>query len=418
MAVIIIGAGLAGLSAGYHLQQAGKKVLLLEARDRIGGRCWTNRTMADIPVEFGAELIHGERVSTWEWVRQLQLKTIHWQKQEDSLVRLENGELLTMKAARENHPAFDITRSWNLPDVPVAGLDESWGDYLKKIGFSTNQLQYVKRSFANAAGEDMYAISSRAMLIDINHETSGDQDFRIIDGYDRFYQAIAKGLSIQLNAVVQQINWQSNGVQVITSQQIYEAEQVIITLPLGVLKAGDVVFKPSLPPAYQAAITHLKMGSVCKMIYYFEHPITPPSVSAIYSASNPPMWWSPSYLHPHQGQVWTAFFSGSWARSLLEQGEATALEIGLATLQKEIGNTTIQPIRKQFINWVADPYSKGGYSYIPTGQLDKTDTLKIPHPPLYFAGEHTAEVYEIATIHGAYNSGKRVARQLIKDIAN
>ena len=413
MSVIVIGAGIAGLSAGYHLQQAGEKVLVLEARDRIGGRCWTDRTLADIPVEFGAELIHGERVSTWEWIERLQLRTIHWEKQEDSLVRLEDGRRTTMKAARNNDPAFDITRSWTLPDIPVEGEDESWQDYLTRIGFTKNQLQYVKRSFANAAGEDIRYLSSRAMLIDINHEASGEKDFRIIDGYDRFYKALAKGLSIQLNAVVQQIDWQSTGVRVHTAHQIYEAQQVIITLPLGVLQAKNVSFNPPLPADYEAAIDNLNMGLVCKMVYYFEQPITPPSVSAIYSASNPPMWWSPSYQHPHKGQVWTAFFSGDWARTLLEKGASTALAIGLDTLKKELDISTLQPTKQRFVNWVADPFSKGGYSIVPTGQLDKTQTLRMPHPPLYFAGEHTAEVYEIATIHGAYNSGKRAAMQLL-----
>ena len=94
MNVIVIGAGIAGLSAAWHLKEAGIAATVLEARDRIGGRVWTNRDFADIPVEFGAELIHGRspEVNTWEWVRKLGLTTWHWNKIDDSMIRTEGGQ--------------------------------------------------------------------------------------------------------------------------------------------------------------------------------------------------------------------------------------------------------------------------------------------------------------------------------------
>ena len=104
MKIIVIGAGFAGLGAACDLHQAGHEVIVLEAKDRIGGRTYTSRTFADHPVEFGAELVHGENVATWEQINKLNLKTIHWKKQEDSMVRLETGEWMNMREGQRKSP--------------------------------------------------------------------------------------------------------------------------------------------------------------------------------------------------------------------------------------------------------------------------------------------------------------------------
>ena len=138
MKVIVIGAGIAGLSAAYHLKGAGIEATVLEARDRVGGRVWTNRDFADIPVEFGAELIHGRspEVNTWAWVERLGLRTWHWNKLDDSMIRTEEGDWLTMGEARAASPELDVTRTWELGDAPKPRDDEDLGRYLRRIGFS------------------------------------------------------------------------------------------------------------------------------------------------------------------------------------------------------------------------------------------------------------------------------------------
>src|SRR5690606_6384091 len=78
-----------------------------------------DRHFAGFPVEFGAEFVHGARVKTWEWIERLGLRTMHWQKAEDSWVRLADGQRLTMTEARRLSRAFDLTRGWDLPDVPA-----------------------------------------------------------------------------------------------------------------------------------------------------------------------------------------------------------------------------------------------------------------------------------------------------------
>lgn len=142
---IIIGAGIAGLSAGYHLKQEGRDAIILEGRDRIGGRVWTNRDFADFPIEFGGEFIHGKKgVNKWAWVHKLGLTTLHMQKTVNAMIRLEDGRWLTMNDALKVSPELEITRSWDFGlnnNVPEPLDEEDLGTYLTRIGFNAEQLK-------------------------------------------------------------------------------------------------------------------------------------------------------------------------------------------------------------------------------------------------------------------------------------
>ncbi len=420
MTIIVIGAGFAGLSAAYYLYQAGKSVTVLEARDRIGGRVQTSYDFADIPVELGAELIHGTDVITWEWVHKLNLETMHWIKQSDSLFRLEDGRLLNMLEARQQVPGFDVTRRWNLPDIP-AGEGETWDAYLRRIGFTEDQIHYTQRAFANSVGESMSRLSAKAMLLeldlDIHNPNSGGyaaHDYRILRGYAQIYNALAENLDIRLNTVVTEVQWGDDGVTVMTENgEAFQAEKCLVTLSVGVLKAGMVRFVPELPPIKQQALSGLEMGPVMKMIYRFAEPLTPPEIAAIYSCETPPMWWTPTFGREGHDTVWTAFFSGDYARELLAMGEAAALQKGLATLRRELDKPDLTFIDAQWINWPEDPFSMGGYSHVIPGHEDAREQLAQPTPPLYWAGEASAPHVMTASVHGAYESGKRAAEEIL-----
>ncbi|NWF70896.1 MAG: FAD-dependent oxidoreductase [Chloroflexi bacterium] len=409
MQIIVIGAGMAGLGAARLLADSGHAVTVLEARARCGGRVYTNRDFCDVPVEFGAEFIHGAQVSTWETVRAENLRTLHWQKKHESLVRLEDGTLHTMAQARALYPEFDVTRSWDLPDVPAAPGDESLATYLTRLGFTPAQLQYARRSYGNAAGDNIETLSAEAALEDM-HKQAGEGDYRILDGYDRVIAALARGLNIRLNTVVETVEW-SAGVRVQTSSGVYEAEKAIITLPLAVLQAGTVRFMPELPAAKQQAIQRLQVGPVIKLVYRFERAALPEDILAFYSRHNPPMWWSPTYGHERAYQVVTAFASGDWARALLARGEEGALEMALETLRVELGQPGLTPVARYLMNWPADPYALGGYSYAPVGAAGERAILAQPTGALLWAGEATAPNSAAATVHGALESGWRAARE-------
>lgn len=427
MKVLVIGAGIAGLSAAYHLTQAGIEAIVLEARARIGGRVWTNRDFADIPVEFGAELIHGRspEVNTWEWVEKLGLRTWRWNKIDDSMIRTEAGDWLTMGEARAASAALDVTRSWDLGDAPAPRENEDLERYLRRIGFSEEQLRYVQRSFANAEGERMECLNAAAHLqlpLNASGELSGVDsegdcdysDYRILDGYDSYYERLADGLDIRLNCVIQEIDW-TDGLRLSAKNGVeFEADAAVITLPLGVLQSDRVCFNPPLPPMKREALSGLKMGPVMKLVYLFDEPLLDPSIGAIYARGNPPMWWSPSLGRDGGATVWTGFVTGDYAREMLALGEQGALQKGLETLREEIGNPTLQFAKALWVNWPDDPFALGGYSVCLPGRYDAREKLAMATPPLYWAGEATAPHHLTAMVHGACFTGRRAAREIVE----
>lgn len=417
MRAIVIGAGIAGLSAAYHLKNAGIEAVVLESRDRIGGRVWTSRDFADIPVEFGAELIHGRsaEVNTWEWVRKLGLSTWHWNKSADSMIRTEEGAWMTMGQARRACPELEATRAWDLGDAPEPDNDEDLETYLKRIGFSELQLRYVERSFANAEGDSMRYLNAKAHA-HLFKDSDGEDDYsdyRILDGYDSYHERLAEGLDIRLNKVVGRVNW-SEAISVTTVEdETVEGDVAVLTLPAGVLKAGAVLFDPALPRSKREALDGLQMGPVMKMVYQFEQPILDRSIGAIYARDNPPMWWSPSLGREKGDVVWTAFFSGDYAREMLELGEEAALQKGLDTLRREIGQPDLQYVKARWVNWPEDEFARGGYSVCLPGHYAAREKLAIPTPPLYWAGEASAPHHLTAMVHGAYFTGQRAACEII-----
>ena len=393
---------------------------MLEARDRIGGRVWTDRDFADIPVEFGAELIHGRsaEVNTWEWVEKLGLRTWHWNKLDDSMIRTEEGEWLTMGEARAASAELDVTRSWDLGDAPAARNDEDLGRYLRRIGFSEKQLRYVQRSFANAEGENMDRLNAAAhahLFKDSDGEDEGS-DYRILDGYDSYYQGLSEGLDIRLNCVVRTIEWMDGVRAIADGGEAYSADVAVITLPLGLLQSGRLRFAPALPPMKKEALSGLKMGPVMKLVYLFDEPLLASSIGAIYARGNPPMWWSPSLGREGGATVWTGFFSGDYAREMLALGEEQAIQKGLETLRQEIGDPTLQCVKARWVNWPEDPFALGGYSVCLPGHYEAREKLAKATPPLYWAGEASAPHHLTAMVHGAYYTGQRAAQEIVESL--
>ena len=411
MKAVVIGAGMAGLAAAKKLNEHGLDVTVLEARDRPGGRVWTDRAITHHPVELGAEFIHGREASTWRHVDELGLRTVHWTKGEDSLVRAHDGTLHTMTGARQSIPGFEVTRSWALPDIPAHPF-EDLHSYLVRLGFTREQLNYVARTYANASGEEMRFLSAAAFLRGLR-ETPAESDHRITGGYDRITEHLAQGVDIRYGCEVTDIEW-GEGVRVMNgSALILEAHAAVVTVPVGVLQANALSFDPPLPERKLRALAGLRMGPVIKLIYRLAEPIVAPHIMAIYSSGKPPMWWSPSYgQEPGDGSsVWTGFVSGSAAASLLAMGESAALRQGMQTLEAEAGRN-LEPTAQRLVAWPHDPYARGGYSVVLPGHHGARELLAAPEPPLFFAGEASAPQHSAATVHGAIDSGVRAAGEL------
>ena len=418
--VLVLGAGVAGLQAGRALRDAGLRVVVLEARDRVGGRVWTDRTLAPHPVELGAEFVHGDRADTWGLVRGLGLRTRLWPKQDESLVQLEDGRVLTMREARAADPDFDATRTMALPAVP-ARRDEDLDAYLRRVGWTADQRRYVRRAFANAAGDDPHRLSSQAIVEGLAGDDAGEGDFRLPDGQDALPRALADGLDVRLGVAVTRVVAGPEGVGVVTHPAAadgpatrWHARAAVVALPLGVLQSGAVAFEPGLDALKGSALAGLRMGPVVKLVYRLAAPPFDPGagVEAVYARGTPPMWWTSSPARTDT-PVWTGFVSGAGAVDLLRLAPEMALRRALVALEEAAGRS-LAFLEGRVVAWPDDPWVRGGYSHVVPGHRGARRRLAAPTPPLYWAGEATAPEGCAATVHGAYRSGARAAREVLE----
>ncbi len=401
--VIIIGAGIAGLAAAQRLQRAGKRVIVLEARDRIGGRLYTRRDLAEVPVELGGELVHGTQAATWGLINQEGIRTTE--------LRAPGGS---------EAPQMDFAQ------LPKPQAQENVEQYLARVNLDGRRMPpYLQ--FLSVDDEPLRRMNARFFFAYYSHQSAqgelyGDHDFRVPDGYDQLPRALAKDIAIRTQAIVQEIHWSDSGTSVLFLHgrrvETAEARAVIITLPIGVLRHGDVRFTPALPAEKTNAIQSFSTVDVAKMIYVFDKKVLPDGVDQLYDfANNPPMWWRGSAGHPQAaGDVVIAWTAGDNARALLEQDYEAALQTGLHSLRRLLGDESLLPVNGIMHNWAGDPYARGAYSFLLAESDEARTMLAAPvGNTLFWAGEATSSENG-STVHGAYESGLRAADEILERI--
>jgi protoporphyrinogen oxidase len=430
--VLIIGAGVAGLNAGRLLAEAGRRVAILEARNRVGGRIWTQSISLEnsplpIRVELGAEFVHGLPPATWSVIRQAALSTFEI---DGASFWFDGSRLLAanpQQGAAER--VLDEMTQW-LERQP-RGSDLSFAEYLRGRAVDPPAARaagnYVEGF--NAADQQHISVAALAKQQAAEEAIFADRLFRIEAGYaalpnflaDRF---VAAGGSLILEAPVKRIVWKRGAVSVETrcpeGDWLYHAMRAVITVPLGVLQAQTIEFVPQ-PTQVLLQANRLKMGAVVHLTLVFKQKFWDQQLSFLFApAESPPTWWTPA---PHEAPVLTAWAGGPKAELLLElitaDGDAAALcDRCLATLAKMF-SLPVSDLRQMLSswhvhNWQSDACARGAYSYVPVGALDAPEKLRIPvEHTLYFAGEHTDVAGHWGTVHAALASGSDAAEQVI-----
>lgn len=213
------------------------------------------------------------------------------------------------------------------------------------------------------------------------------------------------------------LEWGPFGVKATTTDgRVYIADQAVITLPLGILKAGKVKFIPQLPAEKLDALDALGVTDAVKLFFHFDQPIFPEGITELYvPGANPDEWWSSSRGHGVEIEILTSLATGVKARELLALPEEEALGHALETLRQALGRPTLTPSKAHLAHWNHDPYALGAYSKASVGASRAREILAKPvDKRLFFAGEHTAHNAWAATVHGAYASGRRAAREIVE----
>jgi monoamine oxidase len=269
--------------------------------------------------------------------------------------------------------------------------------------------------------EDLSRISLLAFDEDEEFAVGGDQ--MILGGYDQVPAHLATGLDIRLRQRIHRIEHARTPARVLTQDgNVFEAEKLLITVPLGVLRSNTITFSPLLPPAKRSAISRMRMGAFTKVILQFPNRFWPDGNWFTNIIPKAPWGLSFSSMEtPHPGSnILIAWQSGSRARALESQTNAQVLSIVMSDLRATFPTQTLpDPAQLHVTRWSLDPLTLGAYSYPAVGS-PRQDINRLAAPVgshLFFAGEATSADYP-GTVHGAWLSGERAATEIINSQAS
>jgi monoamine oxidase len=440
---IIIGAGAAALAAGAALAEAGRSILILEARSRIGGRIYTVRDPAfQLPVELGAEFVHGRPEATWKLIRAAGLAA------ED--VPFESWE-------RRNGRLVHATDFSKEMEKVMGGLarvgrrDMSFAQYLRERcgGRKLAHARHLATMFVEGFdAADTGRISAKSLAKEQEGLGVLDEEpqFRLREGYGALVHYLQSRLkapraTIRLGQVVTDVNWQRGEVEVKCEThrgtREYRAPRAIVTLPVGLLQLepdakGAVRFMSDLPRKRQAAL-QLGAGPVVKVVCKFKEPFWE-NASKVKSAGDPkelkdagffhgpdaafPTWWT---ALPRRLSVLTGWSGGPKAEALSGRGRAAIIDEAVESLAHIFGmrRSAISRLLEDvyLLDWPADPLARGAYSYEMVGPQGARARLAKPvEDTLFFAGEATDTSGQASTVAGALASGERAAREVLKSM--
>lgn len=418
--VLVIGAGIAGLAAAQELQQNGFQVTVLEGRDRIGGRIYSDRTLG-FPVDLGASWIHGITDNpignlAREW--NIAIKPTDF---DNILLYGSNGQLISDEDIDSSYEIYEkiIERAEALAENAekdlslAAAIQQSLKSQTLKPQESQLLQWWLNSELIIDRGADLENLS--AWWFDEGESFDGD-DYIFPQGYDQIINGLAKNLAIQRQQKVMEIITSNSGVSVTTDRGNFTADAAIVTLPLGVLKSGNIKFSPPLPANKQAAINRLSMGILNKVVLKFSQQFWPKEYHGFgyLSEGNADFGEFLNWSFYSEKPALMAFTGGSFARNIEQLSEEEISDRIMRILRQNYGQPIPEPESAIVTRWNQDPFAFGSYSYIPVGG-DSGDRDLLAEPVgdrLFFAGEATSRDYP-STVHGAYLSGIREAKRLI-----
>lgn len=419
--IVVIGAGLAGLAAARELQRNGRSVLVVEGRDRIGGRAWTSRQWPEMPMDLGANWIQGVRgnpiTRLADEIQADRRGTSYGRRVTYSASGQPLSEAQEQELSRTRKQLYRTLRRGRRQegDASVRQALEPW---TKQFPADSEAMQFI--NFVLSSDLELeYAGSATALSARWydSDEGFGGGDVVFAQGFRVIVEYLAQGLPIELGQVVTEINWGESPLRVLTDKTEYAAERVIVTLPLGVLQQGRVRFTPELPADKRQAISRLGMGVLNKCCLRFAEPFWPTEVDWLdYVSARHGEWteWF-SFQRAVGLPVLLGFNAAEYGREIEDWPDARIVASAMQSLRTIFGPDIPDPVDHLITRWAADPFALGSYSFNPVGAApDVRRTLAAAvEDKLYFAGEATEPDY-FATTHGAYLSGLRAAREILQ----
>ena len=432
--VIVIGAGVAGLTAALGLAKAGLSVVILEARERIGGRILTLRSsLSGFPIELGAEFIHGLAPQLRNPL--IESRAEISEVEGDAWCR--DARLLPCDFGNDVDRVFEQMRD--------SEPDRSFAEFLRSCCQDATIDERAKRRALNyvvgfnAADPEQVGVHWLVKGMREEQEIMGDRAFRLKNGYADLLQALQAELTalqirVMMRIAATEIKWREGSVIVNTSSNAtYVAQKAVVTVPLSVLKTsagqeGAIGFDPPLPGDKLSAIEKLDMGKVVRVVLRFRRRFwddirptggwgrTLSNMSFLLTDDEWfPTWWT---TMPHREPQITGWAPFQCAERLSDRGSSFVRRRALESLSRilEVSQSELEILLEGsfFHDWQSDPFSRGAYSYGKVGADGAQQVLaKNLAETLYFAGEATASPGSNGTVHGAIASGERVCIEIL-----
>lgn len=423
---IVVGAGVAGLTAARLLSDAGQRVAVLEARDRIGGRLWTDRGDG-LVTDLGASWIHGIADSpVAAAVEAFGMPTAEFTVggyQPDSrpiAYYAPDGTRMPRAAAHAFIADLHAVDAALAEVIAASDAEASYRDVSEEVlarqGWEPDRAQRV-REYLEHRSEEQYGVRIEDLAAHgLDDDAIEGDEVVFPDGYDGLPRTLARGLDVRVEHVVSRVQWAPQGVAVTTGQGVLTARAAIVTVPVGVLQSDGFVIEPALPEPVAGALGRLRMNAFEKVFLRFPRKFWDDDVYAIRQQGPEGVWWHSWYdLTALDGTpTLLTFAAGPAAVETRDWTDDEVVGSVLAQLRRLYGERAMPPSRVHRTAWQDDPYARGSYAYMTVGSAtsDHDDLATPVGGVLHLAGEATW-TDDPATVTAALCSGHRAASNVL-----
>jgi monoamine oxidase len=401
--VAIIGAGAAGIGAARRLIERRLSVVVLEARDRIGGRALTVQTELGYPVDLGCEWLHSGDRNPWTTIARESGFTV------DETLPDWGARLRRARAGPDDEAAWHAARDEFYRRMEAAGdvVPDRAAETVLPPGSRWNPLLDAISTWANGVELDRLSLQDHARYAD-----SGI-NWRVREGYGALIGAYGRGLPVRLGSPVQRIDHRGRAIHVETARGSLRVRATLVTVPPTLLAAEIIRFIPDLPPVKRAAAHGVPLGLANKLFLALDGtpPDLPPDSHLVGALDR--IATGSYQMRPHGRPMVAAYFGGALALDLERAGAAAMADFAVGELAGLFGTSIRQRLRRLASSaWATDAFARGSYSFALPGHAGDRAILAAPiDDRLFFAGEACSPA-NFSTAHGAFLSGRDAADRI------